>query len=156
VDTHYDQALQWDEGRRDTTQVRDLVDSLQLQGHKIYCVWSNTQLRDERYAIDHCFPWSYWSNNDLWNLMPSTNAANSSKSNGLPGAALMHSARDRIIQWWNMAYLDSGLSDRFYLEAQAALPDSVESIQNPRSVFEAMQHQRLRLRRDQQLREWGG
>lgn len=151
-----DAALQWESGRRNTAQVRELVHGLQQRGQSVSCVWTSKQLRAEKYEIDHCFPWSYWSNNDLWNLMPSTPSANSSKGNGIPGPELMQQARGGIIEWWQMAYLDGQLSDRFYLEAQAALPACDDSINDPRLVFDALLHQRLRLRRDQQLREWGG
>ena len=152
----YDQGLQWDEGRRDTSYVRSLVGKLQASGQQVNCVWTNAQLRTSNYAVDHCFPWSYWSNNDLWNLLPSTNTANGSKSNGIPDADLMRNSRKRILQWWEMAYLNDGLKDQFYLEAEAALPGIEESTKQPEKVFEALQLQRLRLRRDQQLREWRG
>ena len=152
----YDQGLQWDEGRRDTNYVRNLVGKLQENGQQVSCVWTNTRLRNSNYSVDHCFPWSYWSNNDLWNLMPSTNIANGSKSNGIPDADLMRSSRQRILQWWEMAYLNEGLADQFYLEAETALPGIDETKRHPEKVFEALQLQRLRLRRDQQLREWRG
>jgi len=136
--------------------VRNLVGKLQENGQQVSCVWTNTRLRNSNYSVDHCFPWSYWSNNDLWNLMPSTNIANGSKSNGIPDADLMRSSRQRILQWWEMAYLNEGLADQFYLEAETALPGIDETKRHPEKVFEALQLQRLRLRRDQQLREWRG
>ncbi|TGG91797.1 hypothetical protein E4656_15555 [Natronospirillum operosum] len=68
----YWQALQWHEDRRDTSLIRDLVNDRLGNRQPVHCVWSNTALKPEKYAVDHCFPWSRWSNNDLWNLLPST------------------------------------------------------------------------------------
>ncbi len=35
-------------------------------------------------SIDHFVPWSYVAHDELWNLVPTTKAVNSSKSNNLP------------------------------------------------------------------------
>ena len=35
-------------------------------------------------SLDHFVPWSYVAHDELWNLVPTTRAVNSSKSNGLP------------------------------------------------------------------------
>ena len=148
-------GLQWDEGKRDTSVVRGVVDGLIDQGRDIRCVWSDTNLRRRHYQVDHCFPWSRWENNDLWNLMPATVVANSAKSEKLPAAPLMQRSRQRILHWWQEAYLVEGRSQVFYTEAEAALP-LVKDSHSVSAVFEGMLQQRLRLKMNQQLVEWLG
>ena len=38
----------------------------------------------EDLSLDHFVPWSYVAHDELWNLVPTTKAVNSSKSNDLP------------------------------------------------------------------------
>ena len=151
----YRSALEWDEGRRDTGLVRRRVQALFREGESIHCVWTNTRLR-ERYEIDHCFPWSRWFNNDLWNLMPASISANGQKREKLPSAPLMHNSRERITDWWNSAYFNSAIKEQFLLEAEAALPLVSDSTSDLAVIFEAVMHQRARLKANQQLVEWNG
>ena len=155
-DTVYYKALQWDEGRRDTQSVRSRVQQLQQNGEKIHCIWTAKRIRNEHYEIDHCFPWSRWYNNDLWNLMPASVKANGKKSEKLPSAPLLHHSRDRITDWWDAAYINSTMKERFLMEAEAALPLVSDSISDLAIIFEAVMHQRARLKANQQLVEWNG
>ena len=155
-DTVYYKALQWDEGRRDTQSVRSRVQQLQQNGEKIHCIWTAKRIRNEHYEIDHCFPWSRWYNNDLWNLMPASVRANGEKSEKLPSAPLLHHSRDRITDWWNAAYINSTMKERFLMEAEAALPLVSDSESDLAIIFEAVMHQRARLKANQQLVEWNG
>ena len=82
----YDRALQWDEGRRDTRKVSERIRTMQSHGQTVNCIWTHKTLNQERYAVDHCFPWARWFNNDLWNLMPATERANMAKGDKLPSA----------------------------------------------------------------------
>lgn len=152
----YYRALQWDEGRRDTQTVRNRVQQLQQSGEIIHCVWTDIKLRKEHYEIDHCFPWSRWYNNDLWNLMPASITANGQKSEKLPSALLLHNSRDRITSWWNSAYVSGTMKEQFQLEAEAALPLVSDGTSNLARIFEAVMHQRARLKANQQLVEWHG
>jgi len=146
-------ALVWEEGKRDTSRVRQRIDALKSSGD-VRCVWSNADLSRRQYEVDHCFPWSRWSNNDYWNLMPTTVSANGSKREKLPSASLMHTARPRIVQWWEMAYAQSDMSERFFMEAESALPLLDDGCRDLGDIFEAMQHQRTKLKANQQLAEW--
>ncbi|MCH8552910.1 MAG: methyltransferase domain-containing protein [Natronospirillum sp.] len=155
----YWQALQWHEDRRDTRLIRDLVNDRLGNRRPVHCVWSNTALKPDKYAVDHCFPWSRWSNNDLWNLLPSTERANSAKAEKLPAQSLMAEARPQILQWWDDALIGSDRETQFFSEAEAALPLLHIKPQQERtieSVFEGMLQQRLRLKMNQQLAEWIG
>ena len=155
-DTVYYKSLQWDEGRRDTQPVRSRVQQLQQNGEIIHCVWTDKRLRNEHYEIDHCFPWSRWFNNDLWNLMPASVKANGEKSEKLPSAPLLHHSRERITDWWNSAYMNSSMNERFLMEAEAALPLVSDGTSDLAIIFEAVMHQRARLKANQQLVEWNG
>jgi hypothetical protein len=149
----YERALQWDEDRRDTLEVRARVKALQDGGTRLACVWSRKKLSDQ-FAVDHCFPWSRWFNNDLWNLMPTTEAANSAKGDKLPSALLLEQSKPLILAWWEEAFLSSSsLADRFVLEAEAALP-LVTNPSDVETIYAAMQHQRTKLKASQQLAEW--
>lgn len=151
----YDKALKWDEGKRDTSGVRNRVMALQKRGEKVSCVWTRTRLKEERYAVDHCFPWSRWFNNDLWNLMPTTERANLAKADKLPSALLLRQSKDNILQWWHDAYLDDDdLTRQFFLEAESALPLLKPDGKNIEQVFHAVRHQRTKLKASQQLEEW--
>ncbi|SES77596.1 HNH endonuclease [Marinobacter segnicrescens] len=150
----YHKALQWAEGRRDTSLMRKLVEQ-QLAEGRVECVWTARNLSQQRYDIDHCFPWSRWSNNDLWNLLPASQMANAAKSEKLPSDALLKQARPRVTEWWERAVIGTEIESRFFAEAEAALPLLGES-RSLDSVFEGMLQQRLRLKTNLQLAEWLG
>jgi SAM-dependent methyltransferase len=144
--------FEWEEGRRDTSVAARRVDTLRAEGAPIACVWSATTPKKPQ--IDHCFPWSRWMNNDLWNLMPASAAVNLSKGDKLPSAFTMADAQVRIIDWWHRAYMDSPLRGRFIMEAGGSLPRLVEGEPELDDLYQAMLHQRARLKADQQLVEW--
>jgi hypothetical protein len=65
----------------------------------------------------------------------------------------MANARDRIISWWEAAYLDDeALRSRFLREAADALSSS--DSENGTAVYDALDWRRLRLWQDQQLPLW--
>lgn len=147
----YVSALQWPEVERATQMVRDRITKLQQGGRTIYCVWSGQQLRDS-YDVDHCLPFSYWPNNDLWNLLPTASPVNRDKSNKLPSAKQVYRSRERIISWWREAYHRSPHISQFFEEAHTALPINIHSAYE--DVIDGIHIQRTRLKVDQQIKEW--
>lgn len=147
-------ALAWLEPTRSTALSRDLVRKFIDRGNDIRCVWTGERLRPRSYDVDHCLPWSIWPCSDLWNLLPSLPRINRhDKRDRLPSAAALAGAREAIINWWELAYLDdAALGPRFMREAAAALP--VGSSDNSAAVYDALDWRRLRLRQDQQIPEW--
>ncbi len=147
-------ALAWVEPVRTTALGRDVVQRLLACGKPIECVWTGRPLTPNSFDIDHCLPWSVWPCGDLWNLMPAHTRVNQhEKRDRLPSAAAMANARDRIIGWWEAAYLeDDALRPRFRREAAAALPlnDTVDAT----AVYDALDWRRLRLWQDQQVPQW--
>ena len=67
-------------------------------------IYSNVSLKDVEknndLSIDHFVPWTYVANNEIWNLTPTSNSVNSSKSNTLPKWDVYF---DRFVnQKWNI------------------------------------------------------
>ena len=181
------QALNWEEPKRTTTEVRKRFEQLQSElpkNEQIHCIWSNKKLQ-RQYAIDHCMPFARWPNNDLWNLLPSDVKENGNKSDRLPTEQKFKQAKERMQHWWQAAWLDdepsalesstsllraepsaslirnepsAGLryeqSQRFFAEANIALPGLSSDNSSIDDLFEALVMQRGRLKEMQQLREW--
>ena len=146
-------ALAWAEPARTTSLGRDIARRLLDRG-PIACVWTGRLLKPNSFDIDHCLPWSVWPCGDLWNLVPAHARVNQhEKRDRIPSAAALASARERIIGWWEAAYLDDdALRPRFTREAAAALP--LSSDQSSTAVYDALNWRRLRLWQDQQVSQW--
>ncbi|MBF0430780.1 MAG: class I SAM-dependent methyltransferase [Fibrobacteria bacterium] len=147
-------ALTWLEPERNTGEVRKMVERCRAKGKSVHCVWTGTKLRND-FAVDHCFPFAHWPNNDLWNLLPSTSTVNNKKSARLPSAEKLFKAREIMVDWWGMAYSEDFYRERFTREAELALPVGFGVGGDFDKVYDGMQAQRVRLKTDQQLVEWG-
>lgn len=156
------QAMHWSAPERVVAEARQRAISVIESGRPLHCVWSGTRLSKDRLDIDHCFPWASWPCDDLWNLLPSTRTVNQrEKRDRLPSASVMNSARERIQDWWRVGYqlgATSPIADRFFLEARASLPliNAYDDLIAVDDVFDAVAYQRLRLKENQQIPEWGG
>ncbi len=139
--------------RRDTRLAFERATTLRDEGFDLTCVWSDSQIRSS-FQIDHCFPWSRWYNNDLWNLLPTKVAINRSKLDKLPSSLAMSEARENIINWWESAWEQSPHRDQFFMEAEYSLPGLSGNPPLLKDVYQATMHQRARLKQDQQLVEW--
>jgi len=154
-------ALEWLEAERTTIEVRKrFVQVQQLHNDKHTCVWSDKSLK-QKYAIDHCMPFARWPNNDLWNLLPSDVEENGKKSDRLPTETKMYAAKQRITDWWQDAWLNNSNVEiatrdqqRFFAQANIALPGLDSDNNSVDDLFEALLLQRGRLKEMQQLREW--
>jgi len=146
-------ALEWADPVRSTSRVRKRVHSLQ-QTHTVNCCWSSTRIKPTtHYAIDHCFPYARWPNNDLWNLLPTKETINSQKSDRLPSAHKLADSQSEIIEWWQMAWEKD--HQEFFTQANLSLPQLHVSNFSYSEVFEGLILQRARIREIQQLTEWG-
>lgn len=149
-------ALRWLDPGRDTALARDIARRLINSGQPVHCVWSGGRLGPEGLDIDHCLPWTAWPCGDLWNLFPARPSINrNAKRDRLPSAAALSRARNGMQTWWEQAWqADAALSDRFWREAEAALP--LQGLRTLDEVFAGLEWRRLRLRQDQQVQEWNG
>ncbi len=162
---HLYQALNWLEAKRSTTEVRNRFEQLKQQTPEVaQCVWSAKSLK-QKYDIDHSMPFARWPNNDLWNLLPTDSQVNNQKSDRLPTEHKLKASKDRIQYWWQKAWLKSdkdkpsaslinSQSQRFFAEANIALPGLNTDNSSVDDLFEALITQRGRLKEMQQLREW--
>lgn len=118
-------GMAWSEPDRAARLPRERAVALIGQG-ALRCVWSGRSLHRANFDIDHCFPWSTWPCSDLWNLMPARRDVNQrEKRDRLPTDLVLRRAKDRIIEWWDTAYVrtdDRPLTEQFTLEASATLP----------------------------------
>ena len=94
-------ALVWSEPDRTTAISRNRAKNLFEKGLALHCVWSGRKLTIDKFDIDHCFSFSAWPCDDLWNLMPSSRRVNQNgKRDKLPGLFAFNESRERIMEWW--------------------------------------------------------
>lgn len=151
-------SMTWDEPTRDVGLARERALNMLADGD-LRCVWSGRSLTRRSLDIDHCFPWKAWTCGDLWNLMPAHRTVNQHEKGALlPTDQLLQSARDRVLGWWESAYVKDLpiVSERFWLEATSSLPTVNTDKQRLSDVFDAVCFQRIRLKHDQQVPEWTG
>jgi hypothetical protein len=146
-------SLEWLEHNHNTSDVRQIIQEVQRQGHSVYDVWTGQRIK-KSFHVDHCFPFTYWPNNDLWNLLPVRAQTNSNKSSRLPSAEVVQSARERLLSWWDTAYVQASRSERFFEEASTSLPIFRRDISDVEDVLDGLSRQRIRLKTDQQIEEW--
>jgi SAM-dependent methyltransferase len=150
-------AMRWSDPGRDVGLARERA-LLLMQTDSLHCVWSGKRLDEKSLDVDHCFPWSAWPCDDLWNLLPAHRQINQhQKRQRLPGNQLFLSARDAIETWWSRAYearVVPVLARRFTDEACATLPGVTGAEPSSDDVFDAAALQRWRLKHDQQIPEW--
>ena len=148
-------VFDWHESPRTTRVAIERAGELRNNGFDLTCVWSGSSIIRSSLAIDHCFPWSRWYNNDLWNLLPTNSVINSKKLDRLPSSAAMSEAREDIIEWWSSAWEHSKQHrERFLVEAEYSLPGLSGEGLSLNDIFQGVLHQRARLKQDQQLVEW--
>jgi hypothetical protein len=85
---------------------------------RLECVWTGSTLR-EGFEVDHVIPFDLWHNNDVWNLLPASKAANARKSNKLPSNEILQSRKDCIVGYWE--HLRGNNARRFDREAETLL-----------------------------------
>jgi SAM-dependent methyltransferase len=155
-DETFFQSTRWTDPERDVRIVRALALDL-LKRDRLHCVWTGKQLKEETLDIDHCFPWSAWPCGDLWNLLPAHRSVNQNqKSDRLPSAERLTSAKEIIVDWWTTGYVQNKnalIGQRFITEARASLPGFIEA-PSTETIFEGLELQRIRLHHDQQIPEW--
>ena len=75
--------LTYDPGTRNLSRLRKLWDAVIPSG-EVIDLFTKNEVEEEHYALDHFIPWSFISNNELWNICPIDPGLNGSKSNQLP------------------------------------------------------------------------
>ena len=102
----------------------------------LLCVWTEKPIK--KLAIDHMIPFTMWRNNDLWNLLPSNEKINSSKSDKLPARSLIHQRRDLLIYYWEL--YESANQKRFEQEINQFVGKQVNSKNWQSELFNTVVH----------------
>lgn len=71
------------ENKRELQTVRKLWNTV-VEGTLVLDIYTGKEIVSDKYDIDHFIPWSYISNNELWNLIPADHIINIQKGNCLP------------------------------------------------------------------------
>lgn len=116
---------------RDVNDARTVYDALDDK----VCVWSDKPLLKE-FDIDHAIPFSYWRNNDLWNLLPAHPHINSQKSDRLPTRDLLRTRKDAIVHYWEVLHEAHG--NRFQREAATQMGGTFSASLWKNSLFRAV------------------
>ena len=149
-------ALLWIDPNREVRVPRIRAQALIENGTIRHCVWSGKRLQTNNVDIDHCFPFSAWPCDDLWNLLASHRYINQKdKREKLPSRNRLQLARERILEWWQAAYVkDSNLRNQFFTEASSSLRILSDRNQDLESVFDSLTLQQTHLKFNQQIPEW--
>jgi len=134
---HLYQALNWEEPKRSTVEVRKRFEQLKKQSPNselMQCVWSAKSLK-KQYDIDHSMPFARWPNNDLWNLLPTDSQVNNQKSDRLPTEYKLKQAKERIQHWWQTAWLDEEPSASLLRAEPSTLKSSVSFGNEPSALL---------------------
>lgn len=148
----YHANLRWLDKKHDTQLVRRKVEELRQQGADVCSVWSGSSLYS--YDIDHCVPFSYWPNNDLWNLLPASTQENRLKRDRLPSQSRLNKSGALIKDWWQQAWQTDAEQQRFFIEAGLSLPNISSGCRDFDEVFNALQFQVIGVKQRLQVAEW--
>ncbi len=111
---------------RDVEPARSFYEQLLAEAGVLDCTWSGRPIMSrESLHIDHLLPFSVFRNNDLWNLLPSTNRVNLDKKDKIPSLACIESCRPAILRYWGL--LREAYPERFDREISLSLTGSAIS-----------------------------
>lgn len=133
----YCDCLKWIDESHDTRDVRGKITHLQQAGYELESVWSGKRLQAD-YQVDHCLPFAYWPNNDKWNLLPASKIENNNKRARVPTKRRLSESRERIVNWWQIAWQTETEQNRFFDEAILSLPHLPLTCRNFDDVFQSM------------------
>lgn len=84
---------------------------------ELICVWSGQKIR--KLNIDHVIPYSLWHNNDLWNLLPTSDKVNAKKRDQIISPDFLKKQKELVIYYWEL--LNEGYPKRFQNELNISL-----------------------------------
>ena len=76
---------------RDSLRVQTEFWKIAIRHGKLKCIYSDILLEPDRISLDHYLPWSFIAHDHLWNLIPTLQEVNSSKSDCLPSQSYFDS-----------------------------------------------------------------
>ena len=94
---------------RETAFARKIYDQYREKFGELRSVWNAKKISE--YEVDHVLPYSIYSNNDLWNLLPTSKKENNSKSDLIVTKELIQSNKYQMITYWE--YMKEQANNRF-------------------------------------------
>lgn len=70
-----------------TTRQRQFWRRVMESRPSMYCIYTGERIDADSFALDHYLPWSFVAHDNLWNLVPVSEAGNADKSDNLPDGA---------------------------------------------------------------------
>ena len=146
---------------RSLTQQRKLwtgfIQSGRQCGHQLVrCIYDDSEVLEQNFALDHFMPWKFVAHNQLWNLTPITPSLNSSKSDRIPKIdEFVHPLAVQQIQFlrfchakkagWSTIledYAQQGITESIILgnSAETALTDIYRRIYSPMAQIALNSH----------------
>jgi hypothetical protein len=105
---------------RDVQAARSFFETMFFRNKSLDCVWSGKPITKlSSLHIDHMIPFSAWKNNDLWNLLPSSDAVNAKKRDKIPAPEFIEQRKAAITRTWDL--LRSEYPKRFDREISLSL-----------------------------------
>ena len=109
---------------RDVNDARVFYESLLKKQGYLECIWSGKKIQSmSALHIDHMIPFSVWSNNDLWNLLPADKDTNKKKHDRIPSTELLRKRRTEVLNYWRI--LRSQFPKRFDSEVGLSLTGTI-------------------------------
>jgi len=109
---------------RDVRDTVNLAESILNKEGQLTCVWTGRKIRSKSdLHIDHVIPFSVWSNNDLWNLLPTHKDTNIKKRDQIPSPELLEKRKTEVLNYWRK--FRSHYTTRFDTEIRLSLIGAV-------------------------------
>lgn len=102
---------------RNVNEIKTFYSKL-LNEETLYCAWSGNKINNDL-NIDHILPFSFYQNNDVWNLIPTKAKVNNIKSDKIPTTILLDKRKSIILDYWVKA--ENAFKNRFNSEISIAL-----------------------------------
>jgi hypothetical protein len=112
---------------RAVNEARQVYTKLYGKHHSLECVWSGKPINDiAMLHVDHMIPFSVWKNNNLWNLLPTSENVNAKKRDKIPSPDFIRKRSDAIVSYWD--HMFEVYPRRFSREINLALIGSPEKL----------------------------
>lgn len=83
-----------------TTKQRQFWQQVMESRPGVYCIYTGEKIDADNFALDHYLPWSFVAHDNMWNLVPVSEAGNAEKSDNLPSGDVYF---DRFANMQNIA-----------------------------------------------------
>lgn len=113
-------------------------------GYDVKCIYSGVLINQKEISHDHYLPWSFICHDEIWNLVPTLQTVNSSKSNRIPLRnryfaaffGLQHGALVRILAQAAMPKIILGFVYSFVSGLGVSGRDEIQSLESFQNAFD--------------------